>query len=525
EPEELAFHFHQAGDSERAYSNYLRAAEKARLDSAFSEQIRLLNAALELAPDREKPDLLERLAKGYAHVGQHKEATDLYRSLLQQPGLRNADKKRYLIALGVSQIQLGQMDEAEKSLLQGAGFIESKEELREIEENLASLELARGNYREARAHCLRVLEMSGRPNDDPAETTVFNILGVISFYESKYDDAIQNFGKTLQRLMSSGRKDKLIAAHINLGNVFSVQKRFQEARDHWQVALTLCQDVGSLEQEAQICNNLGIAHYSRQEYSEALRCYERSLDLFKRTGNLPGQAYCHTNLGEVYLAESAFEKALSAWGQAQDLYERLQDALGLTETRIQLAQAYLVVGDRTNARTCIDRAAYYIEQRGIESQRGAHYLVSGTCLAHAGEFEQGRKLFQRAVEFFEAAHEERQRCIARLRLGILEAAAGNDAAALSILREVAATAQQKEFNDLGANALFWIGTLKTGSAQTTGEEPLTLYKQAFTLLKDQPVSEITWKICLNLGKLYLQRGLTERGHEYLALAASALHHL
>ena len=330
EPEELAFHFHRAGESERAFSNYLRAAERARLDSAFSEQIRLLNAALELAPDREKPDLFERLAEGYAHVGQHEEAADLYRSLLEQPDLRSADKKRYLIALGVSHIQRGQMDEAEKALLEGAGFIESKVELREFEENLASLELARGNYREARAHCLRVLEMSSRPKEDPAETTVLNILGVISFYENKYDDAIQNFGKTLERLESSGRKDKLIAAHINLGNVFSAQKRFQDARDHWQVALSLCQDVGSLEQEAQIYNNLGIAHYSQQQYSEALRCYERSLNLFERTGNLPGQAYCHTNLGEVYLAESAFEKALSAWGQAQNLYEKLQDALGLT---------------------------------------------------------------------------------------------------------------------------------------------------------------------------------------------------
>ena len=151
--------------------------------------------------------------------------------------------------------------------------------------------------------------------------------------------------------------------------------------------------------------------------------------------------------------------------------------------------------------------------------------MNGILTTQEGEFERARKLLRRAVEFFERAHEERQQYSARLRLGMLEVAAGKHAAALPILREVAGSAQEKEFNDLAANALLWIGTVKTGSAQTTGEEPLTLYKQAFALLKDEPVSEITWKICLNLGKLYLQRGLTERGREYLALAASALHHL
>jgi serine/threonine protein kinase/tetratricopeptide (TPR) repeat protein len=524
DPEELAFHFHLAGEPERTYTYSLRAAERARLASAFGEQIRLLSEALNVTPDREKSSVLEQLAEGYAHTGQHQEASRIYQSLLKQPMLPLQQKRRYLIALSASQAEQGQMDEAEQTLLEAAGFAESPDDRKQIEEDLASLDVARGNYREARAHCLRVLEMSGSEQENPALTSVLNTLGVISFHENKYDDALRYFGKTLRLLEPSRRIDKLITAHINLGNVLSAQKRFEDARHHWQLALDLCQAVGSLEQEAQIYNNLGISHFAQQRYDEALKSYERSLALYSQTGNVPGQAYCQTNMAEVYFGEAAYEKALVAWERVHHLYEELQDALGLTETCNQLAHVHVVIGNLANSRACIDQAAYYIEQKGIESQRGAHYLVSGILLTREGEFESARKHLQRAVDFFQTTGNERQHWAALLRLAELVEAAGGKAA-VDVLREVFAHAQERGYNDLAAHALFLLGTVAERGNQEVGEKPLTIYKRAFSLLKEQPVNEITWKLCFKLGTLYRRRGLSDRGREYLMLGASALNHL
>lgn len=524
DPEELAYHFRLAGETERAYSCFLRAAERARVASAFSEQIRLLNEALSLTPNQ-KPDVLEQLAEGYAHTGRHPEASTIYRSLLERANLPSGRMRHYLIALSASQADQGQPDEAEQLLLQAAPLAESLDDRRQIEEDLASVDLVRGNYREARAHCLRVLEMSGAQQENPALASVFNTLGVISFHENKYDDAIQYFGKTLQFVESSRRKDKLITAHMNLGNVFSTQKRFEEAQHHWQLALNLSQEVGSLEQEAQLYNNLGIAHFVQERYPDALQCYERSLALFTHAGNLPGKANCQTNMAEVFFAEAAYEKALVAWERAQHLYEEVQDAFGLTETCNQLAHVYVIIGKLANARACVDRAAYYIEQKGIESQRGAHYLVGGILATQLGEFEPARRLLRKAVDFFLMAADEKRRCDALLRLGVLEKAAGRDAAAVELFREVVARGKGGEFDDLIASALFSLGAIAEEGTHDVGEQPLTMYKRAFTPLKDRPVNEITWKLCFKLGKLYLQRGLTDRGKEYLMLAASTLDHL
>lgn len=524
DPEELAFHFRLGRDPERAYTYYLRAAERARRTSAFAEQIRLLSDALHVTPDGERASVLEQLAEAYAHTGQHPEATRIYQLLLEQPILPRQEKRRFLVALSASQAEQGQTDEAEDTLLQAAPLAESLEDQKQIEEDLASLDVARGNYREARAHCLRVLEISGSGQESPTLTSVFNTLGVISFHETKYDDALRYFGKTLRLLEPSGRKDKLITAHINLGNVLSARKQFEEARQHWQLALSLCQEVGSIDQEAQIYNNLGISHFAQQRYDEALLSYERSLALYTQTGNVPGQAYCQTNMAEVYFAEAAYEKALLAWERVHHLYEELHDALGLSETCNQLANVHLIIGNVANSQACVDQAAYYIEQKGIESQRGAHYLVSGMLFTRQGEFDAARKLLQRAADAFQATGDERQRCTALLRLAELEEAAGG-AAAVDFLRKGLASAEEKEYNDLAAHALFLLGSAAERGSQAVSESPLTIYKRAFSLLREQPVNEVTWKLCLKLGLLYGQRGLTDREREYLMLAASALNHL
>jgi hypothetical protein len=76
--ETLTLHWREAGHIEQAALHAVQAAEQASKALAFDRAARLFRTAIELAPNRRQPKLLERLGDAYANDGRGKDAADAY---------------------------------------------------------------------------------------------------------------------------------------------------------------------------------------------------------------------------------------------------------------------------------------------------------------------------------------------------------------------------------------------------------------------------------------------------------------
>ena len=282
--EEIAYHYHRGGAHREGYAYYVRAAEKARSIFSFKENLFFLEEAARIGtPGREEDEsLLEKLAEGYMLVGDLGKASQLYHRLVDNYSPTPSKRLRSLKSLAKVQTRQGMLQEALHSLNEALTLSRSTEERMELEGELIAVDISQGHFEAARRRCLNAIERFNDPTNRAGLGIFYNALGIVYFYQNKFDEATQYFTRARALLEPGGPKDKLISNYLNLGNVFSAQDNFTEAERHWQRALVLSKEIGNVQQEAQIYNNLGISSYKSARYDDAVRYYQQALEIFTR---------------------------------------------------------------------------------------------------------------------------------------------------------------------------------------------------------------------------------------------------
>ncbi len=524
---QIAYHFKESGNTEKAVQHYLDAAEYAISIFAINEYTQLLEICLELQTDDDplKKKIMEKLGNGYILVADYGSAEKIYKQLLRLPDIPDSTILLYLKSLGIAQIRLGHLDDAIQSLSEASTLALSLSDQIELEGELVSIEIMRGNYTEAQDRCTKLLNEFREAKSTSELSTLYNKMGIINFYQTNYDEAKQNFSRSLSILKKLNLKDKLIVPYLNLGNVSSNRENYQEAEYYWNEALKLCKEIGNVQQEAQIYNNLGIAAYQQEKYNESLSYYKKALNIFRRTGNIPGEALCLSNLGEVYLAISEFQNALTNLQQCLDINDYLQDNEGLTESNLHLANIFLQIGDADRTRYHLDNAGRIIEATGINSQRGTFLYLSGKLEGYCNNYEAATDYFTDAHTFFENTNDLKQRYATLLEISRIERSQENYEKATQLLNDILTFCINENLTWMRAEVLYEFGVLSRKYKADDSFNPLNYFNDSFKIIRDHPVSDLTWKICYHIGKEYLHRGLNAKSREYFHLAQKVLDYL
>lgn len=520
---QIAYHYKEAGEADRACDYYVRAAERARSLFAVGESIALLEEALRLGAERcDTNALLELLADGYTQTGEHQKAESRYHRLLERSAGNRALRYRYLKELAAVQTRSGHLDEAKRSLEEGASLASTVKERIEIEDELAAIDISRGRYGEARTRCIAALK--SLEGQEPFEQidNLYNKLGISGFYEGDFEEAVAQFSLALLHAERTADKVKQMTYNLNLGNVRHRQGRFRDAEVYWNEALRYSREVGSAEREAQILNSLGVLSFTQERYNEALSSYEKALEVFARLDNTPGEAYCRANIGEVHFAGSEYEKALECWGDSLALYESLGDDEGLAETHIQLAIAYAGLGDAAKAKQHVDGAREVIERASLTAQLGMLQLAAGSVDLLEGRLTEAERAFREARDYLRDGSDPANYLRALLKLGEADRSMLRLDDAASHLHEALRLCEDGSHPMIRAEVLFQLGMVAACEGSTLPAPPLQYLKDAFDIVEQGALCETSWKVCHSLGVQYIRRGLEGKGRRYLLYARYSL---
>ncbi len=510
----------------KAYEYYFRAAERAAQAYSLRESNMLLEDAINLASDGlELEATLEKLARQHDLVEDYEKAETMYNRLLARADIVPSDKYRYLKALGSVQTRRGLLENAIESFTKASHVAQTSQELMEIEDELADIDISRGRLAEARSRCMKVLESLDKSTNDPLISSLHTKLGIISFYETKYDDATQYFLEAYHILERYGDKTKLIAPLLNLGNAYSVRHDYDNALISWSHALRYAEDVGNLHQQGQICNNLGIAEYNQGHYENALQNYLKGIDIFERLGNSPGLALCMSNIGEVYLVRSEYEKALESWEKCLDTYTHIDDAHGLAETHNHLSQLYLIFERSDIARDHLRKSREIIEDSNLEAKWPIYYLCCSTLALAEKNFIDAEKYVLLARERFQHIGDDTNYCRLLLVGGRLHRQLGHPKESADYFTDALRKSVDLKLPLLEAEALMELGVESRTRDLAFEKKTLIYLKEAYDLIEHETVNDITWKICYEIGKEYSSRGLGLKSKEFFVKAKHALLYL
>jgi predicted ATPase/KaiC/GvpD/RAD55 family RecA-like ATPase len=373
---ELASHFLESGDREKALDYFLKAGEKAQKIYANSEAVSYYQSALRLLEEKEgecqeKARVLETLGDIKRIVGEYdaclkrwNEALLLWKQLVEKEKVARLHRKMAMTLWR----EAGKPKEAQENF---------EEALRILEAEPESVELAA--LYAARAHMSNLTE-------DVAKA------------RSWAEKALE-LGKKLNAL------EVVASSYVDLGLVSSGIGEKKEAVQFLEKAAEIALDKGYMEVGGRALNSLA-QELPAEENERALECVEQGFEWAKKAGYMRGISWFGGQLATRYFYMGNMEKALPLAQEADTLNMKIGNLFNLANTRLILGAFYHILGEWNKGEQYLEEAIRISERINNTNVMVNAYGLLGWCYWDRGEYNRAKECFEKESELLEKRREK-----------------------------------------------------------------------------------------------------------------------
>ena len=364
---ELASHFLESGDKDKALDYFLKAGEKAQKVYANNEATSYFQSALALLEEREgelpeKRRILERLGDIKRLVGEHDACLKYWNKALvlwNQLEEKESASRLYRKMANVLWEDMGDIEKAKENHEKALKILEAEHE---------KVELA-GLY-EDMAH------MYYRTGDIPKALSLAN--------------------KALELAEKLNAYEVIASSCVSLGTVFSFSGDLKKARECHTRGLKIALDNGYMVTASRAYNNLAIA-LPPEEQEQALEYYEKGYELAKKIGEINHQSWIGVSLVARYFGMGNVAKAMALAEDCVALDTKAGNLPNLSLSKSALGIGLVFVGD-------LDKGEQYLKEALSLAQKLKQWQQEEGVYWFLGMMHFGNEEYHRALEFLEKAN-------------------------------------------------------------------------------------------------------------------------
>ena len=362
----------------------------------------LLGSASQAQPDTNKVKTLMRIGAELTNQGRFDEARahladalDLSRSLAYGKGECKA-----LISIGITHFYQGNNREALDAWeLAMPIALERKDEVEQniLRTNMANVHLSTGNYNEAQRAYFEVLKWAEATQRKSNAVDCLMNLGVLYTMQGKLDEAIRyqrrvldEYGDVLTPLQRVYGLSNLGQLQLDAGNVDEAEKAYAEL-------LPLAEQNEQSKGIARAYGGLGNVAMARKDRPGAKEQLQRAADLYAAAGARTDQAIILENLGSLY-REAAKEDDTPFL----DRYFQGSASLALSTAQASIDTAIRIfndAGDLDQLRNAYRSIAEVESAQGDYKQALAHFQLYQALSDSLLNAERDRKLTETAMQY------------------------------------------------------------------------------------------------------------------------------
>jgi two-component system response regulator AtoC len=362
----------------------------------------------------------------------------------------------------------GRAVEAEELLLRARAVIEAadSEERRkdaaivcETDRLLAETWSARGNYAPALSLLNHTKDSLNPYLALPAQALLLNDIGWLQYRLGDYEGALDSCKVSLNTLNAT-EHPLIVAQALNvMGVIHFNTSRYDEAISYYEQSAFLREREGDVNALSASYNNLALAYQTKGEYDKALGYYNKSLEIKKVQNNRAGIAAGYLNLALLNLDLHDYEEA------KKKCMESLDISLDLGHTRLA-AENYSTMGDIEFKRGHHDSAEEHYRRsldlahslETINEEMGAHRRLAKLYLTKQ-RFKEAREAIEHAAQLDAQIGSRFETAQIEMILGDLDHAEGRDSQAIQHYESAAGAYATVSKYRLVAPALAKIGLI------------------------------------------------------------------
>jgi tetratricopeptide (TPR) repeat protein len=365
---ELASHFLESGDREKALDYFLKAGEKAAKIHANTETISYFQSALRLLDEtegkfREKAHVLETLGEIKRIVGEYDDCL-----------------KRWNEALLLRK----QLDEREK--------------VAELHRRMAAVlwrEL--GKTEQAQENFEKALEILKAEPESVELAALYAARASMSYFTEDVTRARSWAEKALELGKKLNAFEVIASSYVDLGLVLGAAGERKRAVENIEKALKIAIDNSYVDIALRAYNNIAV-ELPAEEAQRRLECYEKGLELAKKAGHIQSSAWLGTNLAPEYFGMGNVDKARTMAEESDALNMKTGNLFNLSNSRLMLGALYHAWGEWNKGEQYL-KEALSISLRINNTQQVANsYGFLGWFYYDRGEYVQAKEYFEKMLQ-------------------------------------------------------------------------------------------------------------------------------
>ena len=415
---QLAFHFTQAGEKNKALDYYLMAGDQARLVFAQGDALAYYQSAEKIGwkeKDSRPVALYSGMGKTLLRLARYDESVAAYFNMSQTANSIKDPESEAQAWLAVATVydRLGKFKEALESTAK-AEDIAKKSNCPKEEANAFLMKGQQfyrlGDVDQAEPFLNKALAMHLDRGEQIGVGRCLNLLGLINDVRGDFgtarkykDDAISIF-EEINDTLAKWWIGKITG---NLANTASLIGDYQQAVELYQKALGIMEEFGDRDWKLQNLFSLGAAQVGLGEYSLAEDNLGELLVLTEGSGWL-GLSLTYYFLAESYLGQDHLKYAEKAAQEALDLSIQTgaKEHLGaawraLGKVASEKGKSVEAAGESLPAEVCFQRSAELFREVGADDELAHTLKPWARHEMNTGDEEKGQKMWAEAKEIFQ----------------------------------------------------------------------------------------------------------------------------
>jgi tetratricopeptide (TPR) repeat protein/tRNA A-37 threonylcarbamoyl transferase component Bud32 len=385
---ELAWHFLEFGDEDKALGYFLKAGDRAAKIYANNEAVSYFQHALDLLEKkegelREKARVLERLGdinklvgEGEACVKRWSEALRLYEQLYEKADVARLHRKTgnaFWYNLSDSEKAKEHYDEALRILEAEPESVE----LARLYENMAHMSYRTGAIAKALSWAEKALELGKKLNDYEVIANSYVSMGTVFSYSDNRKKAVECHERGLKIALDNSYFETALRAYNNLAAALPAEEP-ERALEATEKGYELAKKMGHITLQAFIGGNLSGTYIGMGDMNKGMALAEESLALDRKTGNAVQLSMSIRQLGDVYHIMGEWDKSEKYYNEALNMAQRLNDFQAIGFAFGYLGWFFFDKGDYVKSKELYRKAYEVCEKAGAKTFQWwcSHWIIT-----------------------------------------------------------------------------------------------------------------------------------------------------
>jgi len=401
---ELAYHFLEGGDKDKALDYFMKAGEKAAKVFANGEAASYFQYALRLLEEkegepRERGRVLEMLGDIKRLVGEYDTSIKHWNDALllwKQLDEKEITARLHRKIANVSWLNMGDAKKAKEHHAAAFKILETEPEsveLASLYEDMAGMVAmgATGNMVEALSLGEKAVELAKKLNAHEVMAHSYMWLGEILSWLGDRKKASECFESALKIALDNGYMETAVWAYDDLA-IWVPAEENERRQEYYEKAFELAKKVGTVDWIALIGQHLAGRYVGMGNMNKAVTLAEESAALNRKAGNMIQLSWSLHQLGFIYQILGEWDKSEQYYREALNIAQRLDDFQSIGSAFGFLGWFHFDRGEYAKAKELVEKMYEVFEKHGAKSyQMGASDLVIWEYI-ELGEIEKAQNL-------------------------------------------------------------------------------------------------------------------------------------